>query len=80
MPSPETIGTVNRKHLLLIGAGLGLGMGITRRFAVGGYHITLLARSADGLRNLEPACLTPAPRSTRSRRTQAIPRACVRID
>jgi short-subunit dehydrogenase len=52
MPSPETIGTVNRKHLLLIGAGLGLGMGITRRFAVGGYHITLLARSADGLRDL----------------------------
>ena len=52
MPSPETIGTVNRKHLLLIGAGPGLGMAIARRFAVGGYGITLLARSADGLRDL----------------------------
>jgi short-subunit dehydrogenase len=52
MPSTETFGTVNRNHLLLIGAGPGLGMAIARRFAVGGYQLTLLARSADGLRDL----------------------------
>jgi short-subunit dehydrogenase len=52
MPSPDTFGKVNRTHLLLIGAGPGLGMAIARRFAVGGYRITLLARSADGLRDL----------------------------
>jgi short-subunit dehydrogenase len=52
MPSPDTFGTVNRNHLLLVGAGPGLGMAIARRFAVGGYRITLVARSADGLRDL----------------------------
>jgi short-subunit dehydrogenase len=52
MPSPDTFGTVNRTHLLLIGAGPGLGLAIARRFAVGGYQLTLLARSADGLRDL----------------------------
>jgi short-subunit dehydrogenase len=45
-------GAVNRSHLLLIGAGPGLGLAIARRFAVGGYRVTLVARSADRLGNL----------------------------
>jgi short-subunit dehydrogenase len=45
----ETIGSVDQRHLLLVGAGPGLGMAIARRFAAGGYRITLLARSADRL-------------------------------
>jgi short-subunit dehydrogenase len=52
MPSHDTFGTVNRDHLLLIGAGPGLGLAIARRFADGGYRITLVARSGDGLRDL----------------------------
>ena len=44
------VGTVNRGHLLLVGAGPGLGMAVARRFAVGGYRVTLVARSTDGLR------------------------------
>jgi short-subunit dehydrogenase len=40
------------RHLLVIGAGPGLGGGIARRFAQGGYHLTLLARSTDGLAKL----------------------------
>ena len=46
------VGTVNRRHLLLLGAGPGLGMAIARRFAVGGYRVTLAARSADRLGDL----------------------------
>src|SRR5580700_3407857 len=45
-------GSVDDRHLMLVGAGPGLGMAIARRFAVGGYRITLVARSADGLRDL----------------------------
>jgi short-subunit dehydrogenase len=48
----ETSGTVDRKHLLLVGAGPGLGMAIARRFAVGGYRVTLVARNADRLGDL----------------------------
>ena len=47
-----SVGTVNRRHLLLVGAGPGLGMAIARRFAVGGYRITLAARSMDRLGDL----------------------------
>jgi short-subunit dehydrogenase len=46
------VGIVNRRHLLLVGAGPGLGMAVARRFAAGGYRVTLVARSADGLANL----------------------------
>ena len=40
------------RHLLVIGAGPGLGGAIAHRFAHGGYHLTLLARHTDGLANL----------------------------
>src|SRR3954452_13134184 len=50
-----SLGTVNRNHLLLVGAGPGLGMAVARRFAVGGYRVTLVARSTDGLRDLANA-------------------------
>jgi NAD(P)-dependent dehydrogenase (short-subunit alcohol dehydrogenase family) len=42
------------RHLLVIGAGPGLGLGgaIAHRFAQGGYHLTLLARHRDGLAKL----------------------------
>jgi hypothetical protein len=32
-----SVATVDRSHLLLVGAGPGLGMAVARRFAVGGY-------------------------------------------
>ncbi len=43
---------VDRRHLLLVGAGPGLGLAVARRFAVGGYRVTLVARSTDGLGQL----------------------------
>jgi short-subunit dehydrogenase len=43
---------IDNRHLLLIGAGPGLGMAVARRFADGGYRLTLVARSADGLSDL----------------------------
>jgi short-subunit dehydrogenase len=45
-------GSVDARHLLLVGAGPGLGTAVARRFAVGGYRVTLLARSPDGLSDL----------------------------
>jgi short-subunit dehydrogenase len=48
----ETIGAMDSRHLLLVGAGPGLGLAIARRFANGGFRITLLARNTDGLDKL----------------------------
>jgi short-subunit dehydrogenase len=48
----EAVGSIDNRHLLLVGAGPGLGLAIARRFASGGYRITLLARSTDGLDKL----------------------------
>jgi short-subunit dehydrogenase len=48
-------GSVDGRHLLLVGAGPGLGMAVARRFAVGGYRVTLVARSPDRLRALAGA-------------------------
>src|SRR5579872_5035940 len=45
-------GSVDGRHLLLVGAGPGLGMAVARRFAVGGYRVTLVARSTDRLGDL----------------------------
>jgi hypothetical protein len=45
-------GSVDGRHLLLVGAGPGLGLAVARPFAVGGYRVTLVARSTDGLRDL----------------------------
>jgi short-subunit dehydrogenase len=44
--------SIDNRHLLLVGAGPGLGMAVARRFASGGYRVTLVARSTDGLRDL----------------------------
>jgi short-subunit dehydrogenase len=44
--------SIDNRHLLLVGAGPGLGMAVARRFAKGGYRVTLVARSTDGLRDL----------------------------
>jgi hypothetical protein len=44
--------SIDNRHLLLIGAGPGLGMAVARRFATGGYRVTLVARSTDGLGHL----------------------------
>ena len=44
--------TVDPRHLLIVGAGPGVGGSVARRFAEGGYHVTLLARSAAGVGNL----------------------------
>src|SRR6202167_805274 len=43
---------VDDRPLLLVGAGPGLGMAVARRFADGGYRVTWVARSTDGLRDL----------------------------
>jgi short-subunit dehydrogenase len=45
-------GPVDGRHLLLVGAGPGLGMALARRFAVGGYRLTLVARNTDTLSDL----------------------------
>jgi short-subunit dehydrogenase len=44
--------STDNRHLLLVGAGPGLGMAVARRFAEGGYRVTLVARSSDGLAKL----------------------------
>ncbi len=51
-PDGTDVGAVNRNHLLLVGAGPGLGLAVARRFAAGGYRVTLVARSADRLGDL----------------------------
>ena len=45
-------GSIDGRHLLLVGAGAGLGSAIARRFATGGYRVTLVARSAARLDEL----------------------------
>ena len=45
-------GSIDSRHLLLIGAGPGLGEAVARRFAEGGYRVTLVARSTEGLGKL----------------------------
>jgi short-subunit dehydrogenase len=58
-------GSVDGRHLLLVGAGPGLGLAVARRFAVGGYRVTLVARSTDGLGALAGALAgTGAPIGT----------------
>ena len=49
---PVGAGSIDGRHLLLIGAGPGLGEAVARRFAEGGYRVTLVARSTDGLGKL----------------------------
>jgi short-subunit dehydrogenase len=44
--------SIDTRRLLLLGAGPGLGMAVARRFAGGGYRVTLVARNTDGLENL----------------------------
>ena len=46
---------IDGRHLLLIGAGPGLGEAVARRFAEGGYRVTLVARNTDGLGKLADA-------------------------
>ncbi len=41
----EATGAVDSRHLLLLGAGPGLGASVARRFAREGYRVTLVARS-----------------------------------
>jgi short-subunit dehydrogenase len=43
---------VDPHHLLIIGAGPGVGSAVARRFGRGGYRVTLLARSPDRLAEL----------------------------
>jgi short-subunit dehydrogenase len=45
-------GSIDNRHLLLVGAGPGLGMAVARQFAEGGYRVTLVARSTDSLGEL----------------------------
>jgi short-subunit dehydrogenase len=58
----DRFGTIDREHLLLIGAGPGLGQAIARRFASGGYRVTLVARSAGRLRELADSLADTAAR------------------
>ena len=45
-------GSIDSGHLLLVGAGPGLGLAIAHRFAAGGFRVTLVARSTDRLSEL----------------------------
>lgn len=45
-------GGIDSRHRLLVGAGPGLGVAMARRFAQGGYQVTLVARSTDSLERL----------------------------
>jgi short-subunit dehydrogenase len=44
--------SIDTRHLLLVGAGPGLGTAVARRFAGAGYRVTLMARSTDSLGDL----------------------------
>src|ERR1700761_3708578 len=44
--------SIDNRHLLLVGAGPGLGMAVARRFAEGGYRVTLVARNGNELERL----------------------------
>src|SRR3984885_6579028 len=46
------VGVIDSRHLLLVGAGPGLGLAVAHRFAFGGYRVTLVARSTDRLGEL----------------------------
>jgi short-subunit dehydrogenase len=46
------VGMIDNRHLLLVGAGPGLGMAVAHRFASEGYRVTLVARSTDRLGEL----------------------------
>ena len=46
------VGAIDSRHLLLVGAGPGLGFAVAHRFASGGYRVTLVARSKDRLGEL----------------------------
>ncbi len=46
------VGVTDSRHLLLVGAGPGLGLAVAHRFASGGYRVTLVARSKDRLGEL----------------------------
>ncbi len=50
--SEKASGSIDSGHLLLVGAGPGLGLAVARRFAAGGYRVTLAARSTDRLGEL----------------------------
>jgi short-subunit dehydrogenase len=44
--------SIDGRHLLLVGAGPGLGSAVARRFVEGGYRLTLVARNSDALGKL----------------------------
>ena len=51
-PTGDSSASIDDRHLLLVGAGPGLGLAIARRFGAGGYGVTLVARNTDGLDEL----------------------------
>src|SRR4029079_5471351 len=46
------VGTIDRTHLLLVGARPGLGEAVAHSFAIGSFRVTLVARSNDKLADL----------------------------
>lgn len=52
LPPDRQQSGINDRRLLLVGAGPGLGAAIARRFAQGGYRVTLMARRAERLQAL----------------------------
>lgn len=50
---PYEAEVIDSNHLLLVGVGPGLGLAVARRFAVGGYRLSLVARNTDRLGELK---------------------------
>jgi short-subunit dehydrogenase len=66
---------INPPHLLIIGAGPGLGAGIARRFGREGFAVTLVARREEPLLSLPSSCAATVSRSIRllpTRQTRAV--------
>lgn len=49
---------MNRPHAILVGAGPGMGLALARRFAAGGFGVSLLARRKDALARFVAAVKT----------------------